>query len=158
CIGRAVAKLEPVAKEGTPPAGLRLGTFVADITPPLGEVLCFGLVSPARAIEHPLLAKGIVLRDSGGTYVLCAVDWVELHSESHDLVRQKLAAAVGTTASRVAVQTLHQHSAPGIDTTAQRILDTIPGAPGLFSAGYFDSSVDKMADAARQALAKLQPA
>jgi hypothetical protein len=116
--------------EAAPPGtavGVELATFTADITPPLGEPLVF-TCPPVKTIEHPLVAKGVVLRDAGGTYVLCALDWCEIHSGSHHLFLEKIAKAAGTTPSRVAVQTLHQHTAPAYDSDAQRILNKADGA------------------------------
>src|SRR5689334_5657796 len=108
CLGvpvRHTASEEPSPRE---PAAVQLATFVADITPALGEIIDTGMEengSRARIIDHPIFAKGIVLKDAGGTYVLCAFDWANVCNESHSLAREKLAAAAGTTASRVAAQT-----------------------------------------------------
>src|SRR5690349_6399484 len=104
CLGpstRGASADEPFSREL---ATGELATFVADITPPLGEVLDCGLSSEsgARIIEHPLLAKGIVLKDAGGVYVLCAFDWEAINNDSNDFARQKLAAAAGTIPARVA--------------------------------------------------------
>ena len=89
---------------------LRVATFRCDITPPLGQPL----VSCDRLgmVEQPLLAKGIVLQAGGDRYVICALDWCELNNGSHDAFRSKLAAAAGTIAAHVAVQTVHQHTVP----------------------------------------------
>src|SRR5437879_974024 len=94
-------------------AAVQLATFVADITPVLGEVICCGigadsLQRDARAliIDTPIFAKGIVLKDAGGVYVLCAFDWGGICNDAHDAARKKLAAAAGTTPARVAVQSL----------------------------------------------------
>src|SRR5262249_33346194 len=110
------------------PTAVQLATFAADITPALGEIIDTGMEedgSRARIIDHPILAKGVVLKDGGGAYVLCAFDWANICNESHDLAREKLAAAAGTTAPRVAVQTLHLGTAPAMDATSQRILDQV---------------------------------
>ena len=58
-------------------AELRVATFTCDLTPPLGS-LSFPSMKPLENIEHPLLAKGIVLDDGQHRYVLCAVDWCEI--------------------------------------------------------------------------------
>ena len=67
---------------------------------------------PLADIEHPLLAKGVVLDDGGERFVLCAMDWCEVCNGTHSLLRRKMAEAAGTDASRVAVHTIHQHTAP----------------------------------------------
>ena len=81
-------------------AAVQIATFLADITPALGEVIDCGLSpeSRARLIEHPLHAKGVVLKDAGGVYVLCAFDWESINNDAHDFVRQKLADAAGVMA------------------------------------------------------------
>ncbi len=117
----------PARPKGAVRADAQITTFAADVTPPFGEPLGF-TYPPTRVAEHPLLAKGMVLRDAGGTYVLCALDWCEIHNDSYELFRQKIAKAAGTSPSRVAVQTLHQHTAPAYDTNAQQILNKIQAA------------------------------
>src|SRR5262245_39615749 len=122
---------DPAPRE---PAAVQLATFVADLTPAKGEIVYAGLGNDpqqrdvrAARIEHPILAKGIVLKDAGGVYVLCAFDWTGICNMAHDKTRQKLAAAAGTNPWRVAAQSLHQHTAPAPDTTTQWILDQVPG-------------------------------
>ena len=58
------------------PQEFRLATFQCDVTPPLGTPIYSGY-QPLAVIEHPLLAKGIVLDQGGQRYVLCALDWCE---------------------------------------------------------------------------------
>ena len=103
-------------------SAFQVAPFVADVTPRLGDTLVFGLDadSTVAVIEHPLLAKGVVLRDAGGTYVLCALDWCALGNDAYDLFRDRIAQAAGTSPSHVAVHTVQQHTAPGMDLNAQR--------------------------------------
>ncbi|MFP6602472.1 MAG: hypothetical protein VB862_08085, partial [Pirellulaceae bacterium] len=49
---------------------LRLATFQADATPPLGSPLCNGNVKPVMEITTPLTARGIVLLGAGKPIVL----------------------------------------------------------------------------------------
>ena len=98
-----------------------LATFSLDVTPPIGEPVGLGFVPFAQTVEHPLLAKGVILEDSGGRYVLTALDWMEVHNDSYDTLRERIAAAADTAVSRVALQCLHQHTAPAIDAHAQRL-------------------------------------
>ena len=73
--------------------------------------------------ELGLRARGIVLLGAGEPIVLCAVDWIGIANEGHDAFRGALARAAGTSPSRVAVHTLHQHDAPDCDFSAERILN-----------------------------------
>jgi hypothetical protein len=101
---------------------LEIATAAVDVSPPLHRRVCVGFVPAFTEIEHPLLAKIVLLRDSQGVYVLCAIDYEGLCNDSYDLFRAKIAAAAGTTPSRVAVQSLHQHTAPVFDANADRLL------------------------------------
>lgn len=134
--------------------GLKIATFTADATPPIGSPLCNGGVKPADEIVTPLTARGVVLLGAGQPIVLCALDWVGISNESHDAFREALAAAVGTSSDRVTVHTLHQHDAPGSDFATERLL-AMHGLAGLFSNPAFDREViQRLAAAAKQAIAR----
>src|SRR5690606_5801781 len=100
-------------------AELRVALFQVDATPPLGSPVAY---APARKIEDPLSARGLVLLGAGKPIVLCAVDWIGIGNEGHDAWRERLAEAAGTTPDRVAVHTLHQHDGPRCDFTAEQLL------------------------------------
>jgi hypothetical protein len=138
---------------------MKIAPFQADVTPPLGEIVDCGLEEDPRArnFDHPILAKGVVLADETGTYVLSAFDWGGMNHESHDAMRDAIAAAAGTDRSRVAAQSLHLHTAPHPDTTSQAFLDGVPG--GLITIGreYFDRSIDAVREAVRTAMGQLRP-
>ena len=53
---------------------LRLATFRADVTPPVGAPLCGGLVKPVVGVSEPLLALGVVILSDDKPVVLCAVE------------------------------------------------------------------------------------
>lgn len=101
---------------------LRLATFRADVTPPIGAPLCGGLVKPVVGVSEPLLALGVVILSDAKPVVLCAVDWCEIRAGDHVHWREVLAQAAGTTPERVAVQSLHQHNAPLADSAVHRLL------------------------------------
>lgn len=143
----AVAAQEAPAPEG----GLEVATFRADVTPPAGEALDCGFDPPVSEVEHPLLAKGVVLRNGGETCVLCAVDWGGLCNDAHDLFRERVALAAGTGPSQVAVQCLHQHTAPAIDSNAQRVLEGVTGAPLHAGPGFLEAAAERVAEAVRRA-------
>jgi len=98
---------------GAAAGGCELAVFRADTTPPLGEPLVCGFVAPTATIEHPLSAKGVILRDSGGVSVLCALDWEVLIGEAYDLFRERFARAAERRARPVVrwapSQTLGSH-------------------------------------------------
>lgn len=139
---------------GTAAGPLRVATFECDVTPPLGQPIYSGY-QPLAEVEHPLLAKGIVLEDGPRRYVLCSVDWCELCNSTHLLFRRKLAEGAGTDASCVAVHTIHQHTAPMGDGDAFRLLDQMENPPPHLAPKFFDQVADRLAEAV--AKARLQP-
>ncbi|APZ91411.1 hypothetical protein Fuma_00999 [Fuerstiella marisgermanici] len=103
-------------------AELKVAVFSTDVTPPLGDGIGIGFVKQFVEVEQPLLAKGFVLKSDSGTFVICAIDYCGLCNDSYELFRNKIAAAANTTPQNVAVQSLHQHTAPVLDANARRIL------------------------------------
>ncbi len=134
---------------------LRVTTFSADVTPPLGSFI-YGL-KRLETIEHPLLAKGIVLEDGPRRYVLCSVDYCILSNGTHTLFRRKLAEAAGTDISRVAVQTVHVHTAPLVDDGVTKILKTVKDPLPYYDLKIYDKIADRLAEAAKKSLDRLQP-
>src|SRR5262245_31731896 len=132
---------------------LHLATFAADVTPPLGHPLCGGWIEPARAVDDPLKALGVVLLGQGKPVVLCVFDWVALRNDAHLAVRQALADAAGTTIDRVTVHAVHPHNAPFADVGAQKLLDEAKGPPSL-DLKFFDNVVEAVSAACRDALKK----
>jgi hypothetical protein len=90
--------------------GLRLAVFNVDATPPVGSMMAY---DPVKAQgELGLRGRGVIVLGAGEPIVLCTVDWIGVSNEGHDVFRQRLAEAAGTTPQRVAVHTVHQHDAP----------------------------------------------
>jgi hypothetical protein len=129
--------------------GLKISTFAADVTPPLGAPLCYGLVLPGTAVEDTLWARGVVLFPSGERpIVLCAVDWLGIGNQSRDRWRAALAKAAGTGPERVALHTVHQHDAPGDDAAALALL---PAGVALYDDGFAQLAMGRVAAAVRKA-------
>jgi hypothetical protein len=137
--------------------GLKVATFRVDVTPPLGSPLVGGWTNPLVAIDDPLWAKGIVLEDGGQRYVLCAIDYCEIRNSSHTYFREQLATAAGTDPSHVAVQSLHQHTAPMIDEPAQALLNSTAKPLLSFDVAHFHKVVADVGTAVRQAVEHLDP-
>ncbi len=134
----------------------RLATFQCDVTPPPGTPIYSGY-EPLEAIEHPLMAKGIVIESSGERYVLCVLDWCEICNSTHTLFREALAEAAGTSPANVAVHTVHQHTAPMGDADAMRILDSLDNPPPHPAPEVFEQAARDLAGALGEALAGLLP-
>ncbi len=142
--------------EESPPAALRLAYFRCDVTPPLGHPLCGGWIEPARAVDDPLQALGVVLLGSGKPIVLCAVDWCGLRNDAHLAWRIALADAVHTVVKNVAVHCVHQHNAPFADLGAQALVEAVNGPPTL-DRKFFDDVVRRTAAAARASMERAAP-
>lgn len=136
--------------------GIRLATFDVDATPPLGSAMAYDPVK--RLDELTLRCRGIVLLGAGDPIVLCAVDWIGIANEGHEVFRSELAKAAGTQPGRVAVHALHQHDAPGCDFTAEKLLldlgiTTYP----RFNGAFHREVIARAADAIRAGLEKANP-
>ena len=76
----------------------------------------------STSVVDPLFAKGVVLLGGGKPIVFVAVDWCEIRNDAYARWREVLAEAAGTTPDRVLVSSVHQHEAPVVDLTAQRLM------------------------------------
>jgi len=135
-------------------APLEIATFEADVTPPLGVPLCHGNVRPAQRIVDPLFARGIILFGQGQPIVLAAFDWTGIGNAAHDVCREALAQAVGTSADRVSVHVVHQHDAPGVDFSTEEVLAEYGLSGKMFDVASTHDAFDRVARAAKEAVAR----
>ncbi len=135
---------------------LRVAVFRCDVTPPLGQPI-YSSYKPLATVEHPLLAKGIVLDDGMRRYVICAVDWCELCNSTHLMFRRKIAAAAQTDVASVAVQTVHQHTAPMADEGACRLLEQLDDPPPHPDPKVFGEAANRVAAEVKKSLGRLVP-
>ena len=147
----------PVISPCTAAEPLRIATFQADVTPPLGSPLCHGNVSPAKEIVDRLSARGIIFLTDKQPIVLCSVDWVAISNTSHDVFRDALAEAAGTTPDRVSVHTVHQHDTPGIDFMTDEILVEHGLGGRMFDPVPARAAIKRTAQAAKKALENTHP-
>ncbi len=138
-------------------AGVRIATFSADITPPVGHALCGGMVAPAKRIADPLSGRGIILWGADEPIVIAALDWTELRNDAYLLWRTELAKAAGTSPRRVLLSCVHQHDAPYADLGAQALLDQ-QGLKGFHVDPEFHArAVQQVASAVREAARAPKP-
>ncbi len=133
-----------------PGQGLRLAMFDVDATPPVGSLMAYDPVT--NVWDLGLRARGIVLLGAGKPIVLCAVDWIGIGNEGHDVFRQTLASAAGTELERVAVHTLHQHDAPDCDFGAERILKDAGLEPLSYEGAFARQTLQRLDLAIRAAV------
>ncbi len=138
-------------------APLQIATFQIDVTPPMGSPLCDGLVPEAAKVDDPLFARGLILLGAGDPIVLCAVDFVGIGNTGHDAWRDALARAVGTTRARVAVQSLHQHDAPGCEFDAEEILAAQGLSGKINDIPFLKSAIQRVETAAKASLSNAHP-
>jgi hypothetical protein len=149
----AIRADEPPGKAAQ--SAVKVATFDVDATPPMGSAMAYDPVK--RLDELTLRCRGIVIVGAGTPIVLCAVDWIGIANEGHDLFREKLAQAAGTTPDRVAVHTLHQHDAPGCDLTAERLIRDLGLKHfGRFESGFHREVMERAAKAITAALPSAQ--
>ncbi len=134
---------------------LRVATFRCDATPSIGEPLIW--TTPATEIEDSLWAKGIVLDDGGVRYVLCAIDWCALGGSTHLFLRSTIAEAAGTNPARVALQSVHQHTAPYVDGDAYRLLRALRSPPLLMSEESLKRLANNLSQQVKTAVTRLEP-
>ena len=149
-VGSAVAVLTLGSATAS---DIRIATFQADVTPPIGSPLCHGNVSNVVTIVDPLTARGVVLlTPEQKPIVLCAVDWVVNSNSGYDEWRKALAKAAGTTVERVAVHTIHQHDTPGCDFSTEELL-AAQGLTNKFSnVPFAHEAIARTAQAEREAM------
>ncbi len=146
----------PLAAAATPPAeGLRLAVFDVDVTPPVGSMMAY---DPVKAQgELSLRGRGVILLGAGEPIVLCAVDWIGISNEGHDVFQQRLAEAAGTTPQRVAVHTVHQHDAPDCDFGTERLLREHGLPLGPYEGTFARAALERLTAAVRVALGESKP-
>ena len=114
------------------PPDVRLASFTADVTVPVGHGMMGGAWRATR-IADPLQAHGLVLLGDGRPVVFVAVDWCEIRNDALARWQSVLAAAADTDPERVMVSAVHQHDAPVANLEAELALPQLPGLdrPGM---------------------------
>ena len=139
----------------SPTLALRVATFDVDATPPVGSMMAYDPVT--NHWELGLRARGIVLLGAGEPIVLCAVDWIGIANEGHDVFCRALARAAATSPRRVAVHSLHQHDAPDCDFSAERILKEAGVDPRQYEGRFQRQVIADLERAVRESLPRAQP-
>jgi hypothetical protein len=129
---------------------LSLAVFDIDATPPIGSQLAYDPVT--NKWDLGLRARGVILLGAGRPIVLCAIDWIGIANEAHDVFRNGLAQAAGTSPERVAVHTLHQHDAPESDFSAESLLKEAHWEPRQFESGFQRQTLQQLEQTVRNAL------
>ena len=135
-------------------ADVTVSTFVADVTPPLGQPVGLGFIKTLKTREHPLQARGLVIGDGRQTIVLCAIDWMEVHNRSQAILQKRIAEAAGTRVSHVAVHCIHQHTAPAFDRDAQALQRAPDDPRRVATAAFLEMAAGRIAMAVKASRAR----
>lgn len=133
------------------PAGLRVGTFHADVTVPVGHGMMGGAWL-SKVVADPLEAHGFVLTGHGAPVVFVSVDWCEIRNDAYRRWQEVLAEAAGTTPERVMISAIHQHDAPVADLAAERLLRDRGLAGTICDPEFHDVAVQRVAEAVREGM------
>ena len=134
-----------------------VATFEIDVTVPIGHALMGGGIEPAKEIVDPLHAQGIVLRGPVEPIVWLSVDWCEIRNDAYDTWRDAIADAVDTPRERVLLAAIHQHDAPVVDFTAQRLLNEVGLKNSLCDVPFVKDCIERSVIAIRASLDHAQP-
>lgn len=137
------------------PTELRIATFTADVTVPLGHGMMGGAWL-SKSIADPLEAHGFVLLGGESPVVFVAVDWCEIRNDAYLRWQTTLAEAAGTKPDHVLVTTVHQHDAPVADLEAERILRSRDLTGTVCDPQFHERAVQSVARALRDSLPSAQ--
>jgi hypothetical protein len=151
----AISRAAEATAGESPAASLRVSTFDVDATPPVGSFMAYDPV--VGKWEMGLRARGIVILGAGDPIVLCAIDWIGIANEAHEVFKAALAGAAGTMPARVAVHTLHQHDAPDCDFSAEKILKDAGLDARQYEGGFQRQFLADLQGAVRGCLPKARP-
>lgn len=135
---------------------LRLATFSADVTVPLGHGMMGGSWL-SKSIADPLEAHGFVLSGAGDPVVFVSVDWCEIRNDAYQRWQMVLANEAKTTPERVLITTVHQHDAPVADLEAERLLRARKLTGTICDPEFHERAVQSAAKALRESLHSAQP-
>lgn len=135
---------------------LRAGAAVIDITPEVGQTMLAGYLERrySTSILDPLHARAVAIEsggppEAGGKRVIFVlVDLIALPEQDTDPLRQEISRLAGVPVDHVCISCTHTHYAPA----------TKDGFETRRENGYLEWARERIVEAARQAVEKLQPA
>lgn len=136
-------------------ANPRVASFHSDATPDMGEPNIW--VQPTLKILDPLYIKGIVLEDAGKRYVIAAIDWCGVGGSLDLLLRTRMAQAAGTDVKQVALQSIHQHTAPYAEGDGYDWMKQHHMTPLRLSDAFVNKLAAHLEEAIRAAVKRLEP-
>lgn len=137
-------------------AQLRVGRAQVKITPPIGVPMAgYYSIRLSEGTHDDLYAKAIALDVSGQRAVLIACDLIGSDPSFATAARELVAKTTGLPVERIMLSATHSHTGPLFNP---RMLVAAPEAARKLAETYIATLPKKIAEAARLALADLQPA
>ncbi|NKB70228.1 MAG: hypothetical protein GKR89_24415 [Candidatus Latescibacteria bacterium] len=130
-----------------------VGCDVVDVTPPVGVFLAGygGRNAPSDGVYHRLCAVSTVIDDGGPPLLLVSIEWLGLYDRTEE-ARRRIAAATGIAPERMVLSGTHTHCGP----VMRRNMDK--RRHGAIDEEYIDRTLDALAQSARRALDRREPA
>jgi neutral ceramidase len=140
-------------------AGFKAGLASTPITPD-GPARLSGYASrtrPSTGVAQPLHAKALALEDSGGRFLLIALDLVTIPSNFAAAVTARIGAAHSIPRERILLNCSHTHAGPVLAPNSYTMPEVEPeAAPAV--ARYTEWLTGQVVKVAAAALADLKPA
>ena len=131
-----------------------VGLATVDVTPPVGIFLAGYAArdTPSDGVYHRLRAICVAMEDEGGVpLLLVTIEWLGFYDRTTE-ARNKIGARTGLPHERIVLTGTHTHCGPvlrrGMDSRRHGALDE----------EFIDSTLDRLAECAAEALADRQPA
>lgn len=140
----AITKLH--AAEST----LKAGAAAIDITPPVGSSLD-GVISkngPVTGIHDRIFSRALVLEDGQTRIAICVNDLCMVERSYFDRAKEIVFKKTGFPVNRILMSSTHTHAAPRVPY----------GRAGKIDDAYYETLVQRMAEAIIQAQKNLKPA
>jgi hypothetical protein len=130
-----------------------VGITTIDVTPPVGVFLAgyAGRDIPSQDVYHPLRADCIVIDDGDEPLLLVSIEWLGFYDRAPE-ARQRICARTDLNPSHILLSGSHTHCGPVL----RREMDI--RRHGFIDEDYIDTTLDRLAEAAYQALNQRQPA
>jgi hypothetical protein len=130
-----------------------VGSHTIDVTPPVGVYLAGygGRHTPSDGVYHPLRAVSTVIDDGQGPLLLVSFEWLGFYDRTAE-ARRRIAAATGIAPDRMVLSGTHTHCGP----VMRQNMDL--RRHGTIDEDYIDRVLDDLAQSAREALDRAEPA
>jgi hypothetical protein len=114
-------------------AELQVGFAETDITPPVGAIMTGPALPITIAMEDPLYAKAIVVRNGEDTLTIVGLDLVKITRHVADRAIAEATKCTGIPTSAILLCPSHNHSSPFLPTSGPNNKDYLATLPGIIA-------------------------